>query len=365
MTLDDLAFALEQGLGYAAKIHLLDVFGSAESIYSANKQELIDRAELRPQIAEALARKQAHKKAEQEARFMQRHDIKAVASTDPEYPALLRECNDYPHVLYVKGDPAAMNEHSISMVGTRKITGYGQAVCNRLVGDLAQLMPGAVITSGLAFGVDVACHRAALASGLRTVAVLANPLDSVYPSAHHAVAGDIIARGGALVSEISSQDAPHRGNFVQRNRIIAGLSAGTVVVQSPAGGGSILTATHVDGYGRILMAPPANIGEVMCEGTNMLIKSLKAHMICSAADILDELCWLKKEDAAPQDDVKIPEDKAQAAVYKYICDNPGVTTEQIEAKTGINFQALTMALFELEFDALIRQRGGRYEKFRI
>jgi DNA processing protein len=365
MTVDDIALSMETGLNYGTVVHLVETFGSAAAVYAATPGELTERAELNAATAHALGQKRAHKTAENELKYMARNGIAALASTDAAYPDMLRECNDYPHILYIKGDPAALSAPTVSMVGTRRINAYGTAVCNRLVSDMARAMPELVIVSGLAFGVDVACHKAAIDSGLRTVGVLANPLPEVYPSAHYRVGEDMIRRGGAIVSELSSKDHPNKARFLQRNRIIAGMSQGTIVVQSPASGGSMITASLADGYNRCLMAPPANLGDAMSEGTNLLLRRQKARMVCSAADVFEELGWGAADEVAGARQENKPVGEGLRVVYECICEGGKLSAEQIETRTGIAAAKLMEMLLDLECDGFIRQAGSRYEKFKI
>ena len=199
--MDDIALTLQKGLGVRGAAHLLSLAGSASAVYAASEGELSGKFGLRSDIARALAAKTAHREAEEELRYMRRHGISAVASTDADYPALLRECPDYPHVLYFVGDAAAFRGRMLSVVGTRAATVYGQQMCDALVGRVAELAAGTAVVSGLAYGIDAAAHRAALRYGLRTVAVIANPLPGVTPVQHRALAHDIAERGGAVVTE--------------------------------------------------------------------------------------------------------------------------------------------------------------------
>ena len=231
---------------------MLEVFGTAQAIFAASADELAGRAELRPDVARSIAARKSHPEAERELRHCRRHGITPLASTDDAYPALLREIPDYPHVLYIKGNAEVLSQRCLSMVGTRRISTYGQRLCDELVRGLTRI-PQVVVVSGLAFGVDVACHRAALAAGIPTVGVLANPLPDVTPAQHTSVALDMIERGGALISELHSQSKQRGTFYLARNRIIAGLSAGTVVIESPASGGSLATAHYADGYDRTVM----------------------------------------------------------------------------------------------------------------
>ena len=167
MTIEDIALQMTPGIGVKGAVHLLGVFGSARDIFAAAPDELAGEAGLREEIAREIVRRRGFAAAEKELEHCRRNGIAAIASTDPEYPPLLREIPDYPHVLYIKGDTAALSARCLSMVGTRNATPYGQTMCNRLVEGLAAQVPGLCIVSGLAFGIDVAAHRAALAAECR------------------------------------------------------------------------------------------------------------------------------------------------------------------------------------------------------
>lgn len=291
MTIDDLALTLHPELGCRTAIHLLECFGSAEAVFAASAGELVRRAELKPALARSLCRREYHQAAERELAFCERNRIRPVAAGDESYPRRLLECADYPHVIYLKGGPELSGGHWLSVVGTRKATPYGQKMCDRLIGELSALFPDLVVVSGLAYGIDVAAHRAAMQHGVRTVAVLGHPLTHIYPQAHTETARRIVSLGGTLISEYPSTARPDKAGFVQRNRLIAGLSDGTVIVESAARGGSLITADMAGGYHREVMAVPGRVGDRCAEGTNALIRSLKAQMVCSGADIAEILGW--------------------------------------------------------------------------
>lgn len=236
MTIEDIALQMTPGIGVKGAVHLLGIFGDARGIFAAAPEELAMKAVLREDIIRNIVHRKGFAAAEKELGYCRRNSIAAIASTDPEFPVLLREIPDYPHVLYLKGNAAALSARCVAMVGTRRATPYGQTMCNRLVEGLAAQVPELCIVSGLAFGIDVAAHRAALAAGVRTVAVLANPLPGVMPAQHTAVARDILDHGGALVTELHSQTRQNGTAYLARNRIIAGLGAGCVVVESPDSG---------------------------------------------------------------------------------------------------------------------------------
>lgn len=364
MIVDDIALTLQPRIGPRTAAHLLACFKSAENIYSASVEELTIKAELNPELARQIAAKTCHRQAEAELSYCTKHGIVPIASDSGQYPALLKECNDFPHVLYYKGDISALGtRRMLSMVGTRKMTSYGQKTCDRIISDLSAICTDAVIVSGLAYGVDGACHRAALAYGLTTVAVLPNPVTTIYPSQHTRLAEEIMVRGGGILSEYHSGMKMKGVTFIARNRIIAGMGAGTIIVESPAKGGSMITARLAHGYDRSVMAVPGRIGDTYSEGTNKLIASEIARMVCSAEDITRELGWETAGMAAPAEPDTSSLSKDAAALLSRFPDGEAVTIDILADITNLSMAELTPLLFELEFEGIIRALPGKlYEK---
>lgn len=365
MTIEDIALQMTPGIGIKGAVHLLELFGDARSIFAATADELVAKADLRPDTAQQIVRRKGFPAAEKELAHCRRNDIAAVASTDPEYPALLREIPDYPHVIYIKGCVEALSARCISIVGTREATPYGQTACNRLVGGLAERVPGLSVVSGLAFGIDVAAHRAALAAGVPTVAVVANPLPGVTPALHTDVARDILARGGALVTELHSQSKQNGNFYLARNRIIAGLSAGCIVVESPDSGGSLFTAHCADSYDRTVMAVPGRITDRASAGTNHLIRNRKAQLVLTADDVIRELMWDLGENPAtlrakPPTPELTPDEAGLLGCFR--TDVP-LSVEALGELTGLNPGELATLLVGLELAGAVRQLpGNRYMK---
>lgn len=365
MKIEDLALVMTRGLGAKGVVHLLDVYGDAESVFGASERDLIERAELREDVARAIAERSGWRAAEREAEHCLRHAITAVASTDAEYPALLREIPDYPHIIYVRGDVGALSRRCISMVGTRRMTPYGERACAELIAGLAKRVPDLCIVSGLAFGVDSAAHRAALLNNTPTVAVVANPLPGVTPIQHTALAEDIIARGGAVVTELSSS-TPQKGcYYISRNRIIAALGCGTVVVESHAGGGALTTAQFADDYNRSIMAVPGRMFDSASGGTNHLIRSRRAQLVASADDIINELMWEldvpmgASVGVAPTLDLT-PDEKGLLCCFR--TSDPLSVSELMEL-SGMQSGELSVLLMSLELAGAVRLLpGNRYEK---
>ncbi len=366
MTIEDIALQMTPGIGVKGAVHLLECFGTAERIFRATEEELLDRAELRPEPARHIRKRTGFAAAEKEIRYCTKHDIKAIASTDPDYPALLREIPDYPHVLYVKGDPRALAARTLSVVGTRGMTPYGQVMCDKLVCRLAERVPDLVIVSGLAFGIDAAAHRAALASHVSTVAVLPCPLPDVLPAQHTGLARDLLAHGGALVTELHSQTRQNGTAYTARNRIIAALSSGCVVVESPDNGGSLLTAHFANDYDRTVMAVPGRATDRTAAGTNHLIRHHKAQLVLSAEEIIVEMGW----DLAPEKPALFRTEAAapaltpdQAALLEFFPTSDPVAVDTLHARAGFGPGQLATLLLTLELAGRLRQLpGNRYMK---
>lgn len=362
--IEDIALTLIPRLGHKGIVHLLGIFHSAQRIFAASGDELTAQAALHPDLVEQILRKKSFQAAEREMKYCRRHTITPLASTDADYPALLRETPDYPHVLYVMGQTEVLGKSLLTMVGTRRMTPYGQQAAERLIGDLAARTAGTVIVSGLAFGIDTACHRAALAHGIPTVGVVASVLPEITPAQHTAVAREMIEQGGAIVSELHSQTRQNGRYYLARNRILAGMSTGTVVVESPANGGSLSTALLADSYDRTVMAVPGRLTDTMSSGCNTLIRNRKAQMILSAEDIVRELMWdqtrpdeLTVSNPAPP--LELTRDEA-GLLACFRSDDP-LPVEQLVDRTGLSVAELSALLFGLEMAGAIRQLpGNRY-----
>ncbi len=369
MTVFDLALTMTPGLGVKGTVHLLERFGSADAIFAATHDELTSRAALRDDVARRIVRREGMRAAEREAEYCRRHDIRIVASTDEEYPPLLRLAPDRPHILYLRGSADALRLRTLSMVGTREMSPSGQYLCDRLVRQLAERLPDLCIVSGLAYGVDAACHRAALAYGARTVAVVANALPGVSPAPHRRLADEIVAKGGAIVSELHSQTHQNGAFFLARNRIIAAMSQGLVVVESPAAGGSLATAAMADSYDRTVMAIPGRVTDNASRGTNNLIRNNKARLVMTADDILDDLMWQCPPGVSPETAAAAGTDVVLSAAEATLlaCFTGGeIDRERLAEASGLQPGELAQLLMELELKGAVRSLPGRrYEKIEL
>lgn len=301
--------------------------------------------------------------ARREADFIAGSRVKPVFYTDPGYPARMAECGDAPAMLYVAGnDEAARASYSVAIVGTRHCTPYGADFTRRLVSELASTLDGSLlIVSGLAFGVDIAAHRAALESGVPTAAVLAHGLNTIYPADHRNEAKRIISDGGFLATEYRSSDRIHRGNFLARNRLIAALADVTVVVESDFKGGAMVTARIAADYNREVMALPGRVNDTYSRGCNRLIASNTAAMICEASDLIALLGWRTKPVQGTQTELSFDIPEHYGPVLALIREQPGITVNELCVALGMSYAGLSSLLFEMEInDFICSLPGGRY-----
>ena len=362
MLLDELALTFTPNLGSRGIVHLMDRFADAAEIFSHTEQELTSWAELRADIARDIVRKVGYSQAEREMRHCEEKGIKITSFLDGDYPSLLREVADRPHIVYSMGDIGALqSQHILSVVGTRRISPYGETVCAKIIPELAEMFPDLVIVSGLAFGVDAAAHRAALTAGVRTVGVIANSLPGITPAQHRNLAKDMIDKGGAVLTEIHSQSKQNGTFYIPRNRIIAGVAEGLLVVETPANGGSLSTAKAADAYSRTIMAVPGRINDSRSEGTNHLIKTNVAQLVTSAQDIATALGWELKSDV-PEKISFAPREinETEALIYASLNDNSdGLSMERIADVAGLSIAEVSAALLSMELSGLVRQLPGK------
>ena len=362
MILDELALTFIPNLGSRGIAHLIDMYGDAESVYSQPESRLVLCAELRLELARKIAQREGYAEAERELSYCQKHNISITACSDVNYPYLLREVSDRPNVIYSIGDISALqSKHILSVVGTRRISSYGESVCAKIIPELAEMFPDLVVVSGLAFGVDAAAHHAALSAGVRTVGVIANKLPDVTPAQHRNLAKDIVAQGGAVITELHSQTKQNGAFYIPRNRIIAGVAEGLLVVESPANGGSLSTVKAADAYSRTIMAVPGRITDSRSEGTNHLIKSNVAQLVTSAADVVAALGWevegamSEKIHYAPRE----VNDKERVMLVALADNSDGLTLDAIADKVGAPVSEVSAILLNMELSGLVRQLPGR------
>ena len=362
MVLDELALTFVPELGTRGVVHLMEMYDNASEIFAATEQQLVCYAELRPSIADKIVQKAGYAEAEREIRYCNDNGITITSFQNSNYPYLLREAADRPHIIYSIGNIEALqSKHILAVVGTRRISSYGESVCAKIIPELAEMFPDLVVVSGLAFGVDAAAHRAALAAGVRTVGVVANKLPDITPAQHRNLAKDMLDHGGTIITELHSQTKQNGAFYIPRNRIIAGVAEGLLVVESPANGGSLSTVKAADAYSRTVMAIPGRITDSRSEGTNHLIKTNLAQLVTSATDIASALGW-ERDRLMPEKMLFSPHKitPKEQEVYNALVDNSdGLTIDNIADKTALTVSEASAILLNLELSGVVRQIPGR------
>ena len=300
--------------------------------------------------------------AEKEVEWCAKKGVSIHTFDDESYPQRLRDCIDAPVVLFSIGNADLNACHTVSIVGTRQNTAYGQDCVSRLVRDLKAMVPDVVVFSGLAYGIDVCAHKSALANGAETVGVVAHGLDMMYPASHRSIAAEMLAHGG-VVSEYPSGTRCDRPNFLRRNRIVAGLGDCTVVAESKAHGGSLVTARIANDYGRDVFAFPGRVSDTSSEGCNALIRDNKASLLTSANDIVEALGWQTAQRQAEERKKGVqlemfPDLSAEQRKLVDILKEGDCQTGALSVKSGLPVGKVVAMLFELEMKGLARPYAG-------
>ena len=275
-------------VGDATAKKLLEILGSAEAVFKEKTTRLSKINGLGAKRIQSIKTELDLDGAERELRFINDNDIGFLFFKDRDYPGNLKHCIDGPIVLFQKGNIDLQNKPIISIVGTRKITTHGIRFTEKLVEDLSVFNP--VIVSGFAYGTDITAQKAAVENKLQTIGCLAHGFDQIYPKTHKKYEADVLQNGG-FFTDFCSDDTFDRNNFLKRNRIIAGLSEATIVIESAEKGGSLVTADIANSYDREVFALPGRYSDKMSIGCNNLIKKQRAMMITSAADVIYMLNW--------------------------------------------------------------------------
>jgi DNA processing protein len=354
-------------IGIRSGKKLYDVIGSATDIF-LHAKELPERIpDLNPEIVKWLDCSSALSRADEEMNFIIKNNISFFTIRDNGYPSRFKDCDDASLVLFFKGNADLNVQHVISIVGTRKASDYGKQFCHSFIRDLKAICPDIMIVSGLAYGIDICSHRAALDNSLSTVGVLAHGLDRIYPSIHRNTAVKMLENGGLLTEFISGTN-PDPYNFVSRNRIVAGISDAVIVVESAAKGGSLITAEIAESYNRDCFALPGRIGDVYSVGSNQLIHDNKASLLFNAVDFVKAMGWDEsnkiKEPIIQRNffpDLNVEEQK----VVRLLDERGNLQINILSVELGIPVFKMNSILFELEMKGIIRtMAGGMYQLLR-
>ena len=352
---------------YQQALELYKTVGSAQLLYE-HRNEIGDIVkEASPTLMQALQNwDDAMKRADFELHYMQEHSIRGLVLGDDDYPQRLCECPDAPLILYYKGNCDLNQTKIVSIVGTRQMTVYGQDLIRHFVNDLKRHCSNVLIVSGLAYGVDIYAHREALANGYETVGVLAHGLDQIYPYRHHETAAEMVTHGG-LLTEFMTQTNADKPNFVRRNRIVAGMADATVLVESAAKGGGLITCEIAQSYDRSVFAFPGNVGSEFSKGCNNMIRDNVAGLISNANDFVVAMGWqdeaLRKQAMADGIERNLFPDLSpeEQQVVSLLQQTNNLQLNILSVKTGIPIGQLTALLFQLEMKGVVKPlAGGTY-----
>ena len=355
-----IALSLIPGIGSSRIRALVNHFNSASSVFTASHKELANVDGIGTQTARSVLAFNGFDQVEQQVEYAQKAHARLITYWSDEYPVLLRSIFDPPAFLWVRGRIPTSAFSSIAIVGTRKPSYYGKKVTSDFALQLSRL--GFVITSGLAYGIDAIAHKATLDAGGCTLAVLGSGVDTIYPSKHEAIARSIIDTG-AVISEYPLHAKPDAANFPRRNRIISGLSIGTLLTEAYDKGGALITARLAVEQNREVFAVPGSIYNKPSGGVHKLIQRGHAKLVCSVQDILEELGALqgvghhvggKEED----EEERIAMNAIEKQLYELITDEP-VQINILCEKSGMDPSTVLVYLLSLEFKGLIYQMAGK------
>ncbi len=354
-----IALSLCDGVGPILAKNLIDNLGSAEAIFKETDKGLAAIPGINIKVRESLRAEHPLKRAEKEMSFIEKNAFLMHFYQDTSFPRRLKHCADAPVILYQKGNLNLNPSRSIAIVGTRSVTNYGRGFLEDFMPDLKAFQPQVI--SGLAYGVDAIAHRESVNHNLKTIAVVAHGLDSVYPALHRGLATDILEKGGAIITEFLSESKPDRENFPKRNRIIAGMSDAVIVVEAARKGGALITADLAFQYNRDVFALPGRYRDTFSEGCNLLIKSNRANLLESAKDIEYIMRWQQKEQVQQAqlplfDDMSAEEQNLISAIG---VDSQPKEIEWLANKLELPMSKLLVQLMNLELKGLLVSMPGK------
>lgn len=356
-----ISLSLVDGIGIKNAKTLISYVGGIKEIFTEKQQKLIRIPGIGEITANKIKNANVFNRAEQEMKFIEKYKINYLSYFNNNYPTRLKQCEDAPLLLFYKGNVNFDYKKLITIVGTRNLTAYGKQNCEQLITDLKERGHNPIIISGLAYGTDICAHKEALKHGLQTIAVLGHGLDRVYPALHTNIAKEII-NNGALVTEFLSETKPDKQNFIKRNRIVAGLSDCTVVIESGEKGGSLITGDIANSYNRDVFAFPGNIDNKYSIGCNKLIKSNKASLIENVKDLEYIMSW--ENNSNQQTKLIIPPNLTadEKNIYDIIKEKKIINIDTLCNITKITSAEISVILLNLELQNIIRVNPGNMYK---
>ena len=349
-------------IGVVSTKNLIAYLGNAEAIFTASKKKLYDVPGIGKQRIESIiaSKGAALKRAEDEILFIQKNAIKPIFFTDKNYPKRLLQQPDSPSLIYYKGNADLNSSKIISIVGTRRITDYGKSQCEKLVESLSQYSP--VIVSGLAYGVDVTAHKAAIKNNIPTVAVVANGFDKMYPADHTKYLKNMVANGG-IISEYGSGQVADKQNFPQRNRIVAGICDALIVIETAAKGGAMITASLANSYNKDVFALPGKTTDEYSAGCNYLIKTNQAMLFENVEDIVNALMWdVKNNVSVKQKKIFDELTEQEKTIIETISKSEKISIDELVFQSKMPTSIVANLLLNLELRGDVKTLPGKQYK---
>lgn len=356
--LNALALLRVEGVGDIVAKRLINHLGSAEAVFKAKKSQITAIEGIGDILYQNLRNSNVFTLAEAEIKFIKSSGIRPLFYLEPDYPERLRHCIDGPVILFSSGNINLQGRKTISIVGTRQMTSYGADFCRKLIEDLAPLNP--VIISGFAYGIDIHAHIVAMEQNVQTIGVVAHGLNQVYPKVHKKYVSKMEENGG-FFTEFWSTSNPDKENFVKRNRIVAGLSEATIIIESAEKGGSLITANVANDYNRDVFAVPGRVTDKYSMGCNNLIKSQRANLLTDAADLIYMLNWqLEDKESKPvQKQLFIMLEDDEQKVYDFLQKNGKELMDVIALECDMPIFRLSSLLLTMELKGVIRPLPGK------
>lgn len=333
----------------------------AEEIFHAKKHFLEKIEGIGPVRATSIKAFTDFDRAEEEIRFLVQYKIKPLFLSDEKYPKRLLNCYDSPTLLYYKGEADLNTSRIISIIGSRRHTEYAKLVTDKLVKELAELR--VTVISGLAFGVDALAHKAAVKNNLPTIGVLAHGLDKMYPPEHAGLAKDMVKNGGGLLTEFRTKIKPDKHNFPSRNRVVAGMSDATIVIETDIKGGSMITAELANGYNKDVFAVPGKVTDPRSAGCNYLIRNNKAQLFNSAKELVEFMGWDEKKDQKTKNRIQkelfIELSPDEKTILRLLQEKDSAHIDEINLESNLSSGSVAAAILNLELQNVIVSLPGK------
>lgn len=343
-----------------AKI-LVEHFGTATAIFKARTSQLEKIEGIGPVRAAAIHKHTDWEEAEKEIAFIEKYKIRSLFLTDKDYPQRLLHCYDAPTLLFYRGEANLNASRIIAIIGTRSHTDYGKQVTENLVKELAGME--VLIVSGLAFGIDALAHKAAIKHDLPTVGVLGHGLDIIYPSQHTPLAKDMIKQGGGLLTEFRSDTKPDKHNFPARNRIVAGMSDATIVIETGIKGGSMITAELANSYNKDVFAYPGKITDSKSAGCNYLVRTNKAMLLTDTQELIDMMGWANtRERTTKQQDLFVTLNTDEQKLAHILGQKETVHIDELNMHSGLSSSMVAAAILNMELQGVVQCLPGKRYK---